>query len=259
MGWSLVRHHCLDLPQRFLVHECLKSRLDRHDPRILPYTFEHDCHSFIHDRDPLLGIHCYPDAVASLRGRRVVHLCRDPRDVVVSWYHALSKRTSPRSTKYYRGALGEFVREDYHGLHWLIRYLNFWEAHRGVSAAYLRVTYEQLHAEPVDTVAEVLKHCGHHGVSRSAISEAVEFASFDAMRAMEWKRYARAASLAAYDPSNRDAYKTRRGIVGSHRDELSSDDQRVVDARISSTLSPAYPQYLVPRSASDQVVPLAPP
>jgi hypothetical protein len=66
----------------------------------------------------------------------------------------------------------------------------------------------------------MLDFVGVRGVDDGVMCEAVVFASFDNMRAMEETDATGSARLRPGRTGDLDSYKTRRGVVGGYRDEL---------------------------------------
>jgi hypothetical protein len=172
-------------------------------------------------------------------GRKVVLLVRDPRDVLVSYY---AHRT--RRDRTYAGSLSAFVREPGYGAGRIADFLAAWWVHRTVPRGWLLVRYEDLHADPRKELERLARFVGlPHGDAE--LEEAVAFATFDRMAAMERAGAFDDKRLRAADPADQDSYKVRRGGVGGWKSALAPVDAAFVNAVMAATL-PLELGYRVP-------------
>ncbi|MFG2891223.1 sulfotransferase domain-containing protein [Streptomyces sp. NPDC048248] len=172
------------------------------------------------------------------RDRKVVLLLRDIRDVAVSHYFQRTRREDD-----YSGTLGDFLTEGVGSVRTCLEFWNIWHAQQHVPAAFLLSSYERLTADTSGELARILRFCGlTQAVDPSAVEEAVAFARFGAMRAMERDDVFRSEKLRASDPGDAESYKTRRGVVGGFRDYLSDEQADQVGALVRGHLVPAWQQ-----------------
>ena len=187
--------------------------------------------------------HCRPEEVVRDKSRfaskPVVLLVRDPRDAIISYYFEASKRRGR-----FEGSAGEFLRHPVGGLDTLLTYYNVWADNRTVPRRFYRVSYEQLHRDPVGELGRVMNA---FGVSppRSLLEGAVEFSRFENMRKLEARGFGR-PELDRRDPGDTESFKARKGKVGGYREYLSPEDVEYLNARIAERLSPYYADYLSP-------------
>lgn len=167
----------------------------------------------------------------SLAERPVVFLVRDPRDVVVSFFHQRTKREGDRME------ISEFVRDPDWGIARAIEFMNRWWAYRARVAEFSMIRYEDMHIDPEPAIRTVLRSAGTE-VSDDAVSFGIERGRFEVMKAD-------AAALAGtpdlykrqrYAPLSDDPHgdKIRRGKVGGYVDELSPEDRLFVDSQVLS-------------------------
>jgi hypothetical protein len=171
----------------------------------------------------------------------LVLLVRDPRDVVVSFYHHV-RANGPRG----KGAtqlpddvgISEFLRSDSLGVRAAVEYMNQ-AAERGpeVFEAFSIVSYESMLADAGEVLTNLLAFAGAEQVDEHAVERAVERSRFDRMQAAERARAERETGRAPTD----DELRMRRGRSGSAADELSADDleflNRVIDRHLAGTFS----------------------
>lgn len=176
-----------------------------------------------------------------LKSMPVVFMLRDPRDVAVSEYFQSTRRASAYKRELYdvdqAGSMFEFVTQSPLGLPAICEYLNHW--HRELDSWYrvYRLFYEDLRAEPEAEMARLLAFL-KQDFSAEEIAEAVEFASFEALKRKERDNYFRNSRLQAKNVEDPDSYKVRRGKVGGYRDYFSTEEIERVDTLVNERLHP---------------------
>jgi hypothetical protein len=179
------------------------------------------------------------------RGKRVVLLVRDPRDVVVSMYFERSRRE-----RAYSGTLSQFLHERRGSLDTILAYYNVWAASRGIPSDLHVVRYEDLRRETGRELRRLLAFLGVGDVSDATVEEAVRFASFESMREMEQAGAAGSGRLRPRDPNDPESFKTRRGKVGGFVDYLTPEEIGDVERRIRTGLDPCFGYTDPPESSS---------
>jgi hypothetical protein len=165
------------------------------------------------------------------RGQRVILLVRDPRDVIVSLY--FQKRDRRRA---FAGSLDEFLADRVGGFESLLAFYDAWAGSLDVPHAVLVVRYEDLHDRPERELRRVLDFIGVTAVPDEVVAEAVAFASFDNMRRMEESDALDSSRLRPGRPGDVASYKTRRGVVGGYRDELTPEQIERLDRLMAASL-----------------------
>jgi Sulfotransferase domain len=164
------------------------------------------------------------------RRHRVILLVRDPRDVIVSLYHQKQDRRGA-----YDGTIDAFLDEPVGGFASLLAFYDAWADNLDVPAATLVVRYEDLHARPEAELRRMLDFLGIGDVDDGVVGEAVTFASFDNMRRLEETGATGSARLRPGRPDDHDTYKTRRGVVGGHTDELPAEQIARLDRQMAAS------------------------
>jgi hypothetical protein len=198
--------------------------LDRRIPKIF----------FTHDDDP----NARPEALARdksrYRKKSVLFLVRDPRDVCVSMYFHRHKRSHDLDQPIFDFAAGADG-----GLRTVIEFLNIWaEALPGIPRSHL-LSYEAMHSQPEQTLAEALRFLGEEPDPES-VAKAVERARFDKLQAMEREGAFESGRLTARNLEDRDSFKVRRGKVGGYLDYFDEAQREKLDALVDSSLSRVY-------------------
>ena len=220
---SQVYHLSYGTPADELVS---RDRFHRLEPRIPRLFFSHE------DNEPLLlQRRLTPQG---LRDKTVICLVRDPRDIVVSFFHQHRHRKTQMdgapaamTDDYLRSTLASVIAK-----------VNRLQA----LAAALRdghlFRYEDLHAAPEAELARLLRVLGHDDVPWQRIEAAVAFAAFDNLKEREATGFFRGDNLRPADATEPNSFKVRRGKVGGHRDELSAAQVLMLDRMIDATVAP---------------------
>jgi hypothetical protein len=169
--------------------------------------------------------------------KKVILLVRDPRDVLVSFYLHLSRRSD-----LYRGSLSEFVRDDHYGIRKIIAFYNAWHANLDVPRETLVLRYEQMHADPEGNLRATLAFIGTRDIPDATIKKAVEFASFGNMKKLEGTQYFSNKKLRPGNAADAESWKVRRGVVGGYTEYLNAEDRRYVEDALRENPCPLFLQ-----------------
>lgn len=170
--------------------------------------------------------------------KRIVFLTRDPRDVIVSYYFHVTRRFQIETT-----SISDFIRQDIGGINTLIFYYNIWAESQSQIDHFLRVRYEDLHANPQAELRRVLSFIGLPEISPQVITQAVQYAAFDNMRKLEESNAFSSPKLQPGQMGEYTSYKTRKGKIGSYFDHLTDSDIEYLNQKIDAELSNYYSCY----------------
>jgi len=172
-------------------------------------------------KDRVRGKHLVPERLSG--DKPLILLARDPRDVIVSLYFQLTKRTMK-----YRGALPDMIRDRRFGIDALVAVLNFWLVSWGDRSNCRLVRYEDCRAQPLEVFGELVQFCGFE-LDRGKLLRSIDFASFDNMKRMETEGKFDSGTLQPKDPSDAESFKVRRGVVGGYRTYMATADLEYVE------------------------------
>jgi len=147
---------------------------------------------------------------------KVVYLLRDPRDVMISFYHY--RRTREQT---YSGSLQDFLKSDDH-------YPCSWDQHvtdwllNGVKENVFLIRYEELQRDTRTAVRRVLDFADVR-YTDDDIAHAVTASGFEEMRSAE-EGYSAGVSTAAEEQRF-----VRRGKIGGYVDELDLESIRIIE------------------------------
>ncbi|MGF1543907.1 MAG: sulfotransferase domain-containing protein [Parvularculaceae bacterium] len=159
----------------------------------------------------------------------VVFLIRDPRDVMVSAYHHAVGHKGV-----FKGDIDEFLDNPDIGVDDLSTYLSKWAAALR-TRSHVIVAYEDLSADPVPTLTNVIEFLGLTA-DRSRIEAAVAASSFDKMLDDEIKT---GIPGHAYDAGAVNSRRVRKGKVGGYVDELTQEQASGIMVRLEKNLGEA--------------------
>ncbi len=187
------------------------------------------------------------ESKAHFRGKRIVLLVRDPRDVAVSQFFQWQFRMHPNK-KFINdypphGAdigVWEFVLDVDAGLPRIVDYFNGWARAIPELNDVLIVRYEDMRIDPAAVLASILEFTGTR-VTPEQVQEAVEFAAYDNMKKMEQEKFFKGsgARVKPGDKDNPQSFKVRKAKVGGYRDYFTDEQCQQLDA-IVAKLDPIF-------------------
>lgn len=157
------------------------------------------------------------------KGKRIILLLRDPRDIMVSSYYQAIKRQDD----VFDGSLSDFVRDPKLGIGKLVDYQNTWLHQQDHFDDFLVITYEEMKHDAEKTLTSIVQFLNAHHVKKWKIKRAVKLFRFENMKLMEKSsilkmRYGK--PLKPGKVSDQNSFKVRKGKVKGYKDILSSKD-----------------------------------
>lgn len=184
---------------------------------------------------------------AHFRGKRIVLLVRDPRDVAVSQFFQWQFRMRPNK-KFINdypphGAdidTWDFVLDEDAGVPRIVDYFNGWAEAIPELQDVLIVRYEDMRADPGSVLAQILEFTGTD-VTPEQVQEAVDFAAYDNMKKMEQESFFKGsgARVKPGDKDNPQSFKVRKAKVGGFRDYFTDEQCEQLQAMVD-TLDPVF-------------------
>jgi len=161
---------------------------------------------------------------AMFKGKKIIFLGRNFKDTLVSAYHQATKRT-----QIFDGSIAEFIRDERFGARKIVAFYRMWLENKHMASGFLYVSYEEMHKDPTGVMRKALNFMGEKDVDENILANAVEQGSFGNMRKVEMSMAVKSSVLKPGDLSNADSFKTRKGGVGTHKEELAGDDILYID------------------------------
>lgn len=184
------------------------------------------------------------------KGKKLVLLVRDPRDVAVSQYFQWRYRMLPRKKVLNayppHGTdveIFDFVCNPACGIPRIVEAFNVWA--RSVPELgdnVLVVRYEDLRSDPAEVLRQVVSFTGIDP-SPDDLEAAKDYAAYENMKKREATSDGMRGSgqrVKPGDESNPDSFKVRRGKVGGYRDYFTPEQLLVVDAMVEEVLDPVF-------------------
>lgn len=167
------------------------------------------------------------------RYRRIIHLIRDPRDVLISYFH-------------YSKGLPHLFSEPLPDGYKLPQFVDFflrgkvWPGHirdhsrsydkSAVEAAYTVIRYEALLAEPLQEYRRLLQ-AADIDLPEQTLKALIEHTSFDNMRRLHHPESARAGLV-----ESNSAYILRKGVAGQHAQSLRDKMRQRIESELGDYL-----------------------
>ncbi|KAB2814328.1 sulfotransferase domain-containing protein [Phaeocystidibacter luteus] len=145
---------------------------------------------------------------------KCIFLVRDPRDVVVSYYHQVNKRSK---TTFFSGSIDDFVLDPVYGIERVLSYYKLYEQTHHLYPNFCLVQYEDLLVETQRELTRVLEFIGIRHFNEAHLERVVSEGQADNMRKLEKSK---AVSGMNSFGSDRDSLKVRKAKTGSFKEEL---------------------------------------
>jgi hypothetical protein len=191
------------------------------------------------------GVENFADFEDVLARKRVIFLYRDPRDVVVSWFHHLSSRrkafgrpSSFQGQRIPEKLTGAVALEPF----WLpgvVGYMNKWLRRCRQVAHRHFVSYESMRADPEKALLGLLAFMQVE-IDPASVAEAVSFGRFENMSKLEREGFFAGGRLGGGDPVDPNSFKVRRGNVGGYRVHFRDEEIALLDDYVRGHLDPAF-------------------
>lgn len=180
----------------------------------------------------------YENVIAPFLGQKVLFLTRHPLDTLVSHFmHA--KYKVPDAP--YPGNLIDFILDPVQGFDKFIRFHELWATHHGDVGEFFLWRYEDVRRDPAGQLKRLLAFLGE-AVDEAAIRDAIEFASFENLKAMESsgeKLVYKSSGFNAFGDGPRDdpnAFHIRKGEVGGYKNELAPEVVSELEPRVKAEM-----------------------
>ena len=159
------------------------------------------------------------------RGRRVIFLIRDVRDVIVSaWHHARFGNSLTNA------GLSAFIRHSTTGVDKVLHSYNRWFSAHSLATKTLIIHYEDMRVEPARALIDSIEFLFDTEAKVDVVAKAVEECQFGVMQKREREGFYKTA-IATTLSSDIRAYKARAGVVGGYHDHLSAEDLAYIESR----------------------------
>ena len=151
------------------------------------------------------------------RRGKVIFLVRDPRDVIVSHFHQVTKRAKK---PFIFNSISEFVKDDILGFKRIIYFYNLWYFQKQKPKDFLLIKYEDLLENGIQTLSEITSFL-NISITTNNLQEIYHQSSSDKMRKKE-----KANQLEGFNDfgKSRDQLKVRNARIGGYKSELSEED-----------------------------------
>ena len=181
------------------------------------------------------------------RGKPILLLARDPRDVMVSLFFQWTRRKSRLSQM----SLDDMMRDPRLGIERIVFIMNAWIAEWSNRPNFKLLRYEDCRLDTKRVFQDMLTFFGWGEIDESALARSLEFSSFENMKRMEAAGTFQTKQLSVGKAGDPESFKVRRGIVGGYKDYLSPENIGFLNQALTK-LDPRY-GYSVKDSAAQAV------
>ena len=166
------------------------------------------------------------------RRGKVIFLVRDPRDVVVSHFHQVTKRAR---NPFVFNSVTDFIKDEILGFNRIIQYYNLWHSNRSIPKDFILIKYEDLLENGVEELQKINDYLSLN-ISVSNIEKVYENSSASKMRKKEL-----ANQLDGFRDFGKDKnqLKVRNAKIGGYINELSDEDIAYCNAQMKE-LNPYF-------------------
>ena len=187
-----------------------------------------------------------PQLEARIRGKPLLFLHRDPRDVVVSIYfqrvprkHSMGQDTITLGQEMPTQLTADLLFEPL-WLPYIVRFMNEWrERIRDFDRA-LVLRYEDMRVDSRGALSRVLGFIDNRPLSADAVQRAVEFASLENLRRLEQSGHFSGSRLGGGRPGDESTWKVRRGKIGGFADYFTPAEIARIDRYVAENLHPGF-------------------
>lgn len=196
----------------------------------------HFTHDIVNSRNPFVN-DVSPD---KYKNTPLVHLYRDPRDVLVSLFYHRQKRHPEEFEQFSR--IKEFVHKS-SAKHDIVNFFNRWANLRDYYDNMISINYEQLHLNAQHVLKSIFGLLEMNNISDHNIKRSIEFGEFPNMRKIEKNQEVDDITLKPTKPNDYTTYKTRKGVKGGYIDDLDDDDISYLSDFFNQKLDKMYLFY----------------
>ncbi len=165
------------------------------------------------------------------KGKKLIFLVRDPRDLSVSLYYHMKYRS-----KQFDGSIDSFVELVIPSI---VEYYNIWFKNRNFPSDFLLIKYERLKFDSENEVTRVANFLGLNNIPE-IIVDAIDKSSFKKMKKYEMENKSSNTQLNKELTKNKNAAKIRKGTVGGYKTELMSETIESINIYIDKNLNSVY-------------------
>jgi len=157
------------------------------------------------------------------RGKKVLFLRRDPRDILVSAHLHATKRKGN-----FEGTLSEYIRDPRYGIAKVKKFTDMWFEHQDDFGSFMTVSYERLHLRTEEELADI---CWFLRIphTEESIAKAVADGSIESLREKEASGFFVEGIGKPKHPEDIDTYYHRKGGSGGYVDYMTKEDIEYCD------------------------------
>lgn len=163
----------------------------------------------------------------------IIILLRDPRDIIVSYYHHVSKRNNS-----YKGNIDSFVMSNKYGFKCLLKYFNKLQDILCTKKDYIIIYYEDIINNDINEVTKILDYLNIN-IDNNNVKLSCGKSKFNKMRKIESNNTLNDSRLSVIN----NGRKCRKGKIGAYREELSNVSINYINEIINKSYNKLLYKY----------------
>lgn len=165
--------------------------------------------------------------IKNLNKKKKIILLRDPREVIVSFWHQMKFRE-----KTYSGNISEFIDDEYFGIKKIISFYNL--INLKIISNFKIVTYNNLIENTVKEIEQIISFLNLK-IDKDLIKKCVKDCEFEKLQAKE---------MVLYKNKKKKSMKFRKGIIDDFRNNLDKHNLLKINNEIKNKLNYKYKKIL---------------
>jgi hypothetical protein len=173
--------------------------------------------------------------------KKNIFLIRDPKDVVVSYFHQITKREKKAiviKKPIYSKNIANFIKDFDFGIPYITYYLNKLNVEIKKNRGMV-LTYEALHKNTYEEVEKMFNFCNIR-INKKNLKLAIEFSKFENMKKLEKNNSFKSKRFSTYKFEDNNFFKVRKGKIAGYTEELSLRDIKYVNTYLNKNLKLDY-------------------
>lgn len=173
------------------------------------------------------------DDLNAYKHGKIIYLYRDPRDVLVSQFYHITKRSG------YKNFSKDFLITNTNvGIKKIVNFMNKWRSYSKVSELdFIELSYEELKKDTYSSLSSIFNFIDFK-IDSANILKAIELCSIDKMKDNESAN--NSPWLVTNSKGDVNNFLTRKGLIGEHKVFFKKEDLDLINSDIEKRLDQSY-------------------
>ena len=175
----------------------------------------------------------FDNSAPVIKSPQCFFMVRDPRDVVVSYYHQLTKRTKGF---HYNSDVDTFAKDPVYGIKRVLAFYNKYIKYNYLYKSFKIVRYEKVLDNTEEELEKLLFFLGFRFIDKQLLKECINVGAADSMRDLEKRKAINGMKAPSNDDIN--SLKVRKAIKHNFNNELSVNTIKELNNAIENSGDP---------------------